>query len=195
MNEYRVKGLTCANCTRELQDQIQKLEHGENANLSYNTGKLTVDPNVSLSDIRRVLKSEGAFIEENNHDNEEEGHSHSHGHLNHFNAKRLLLIAAAVFGITVLFDGKLPLSVVIAMDLFSMAISGYPTFIKGIKNLFRFKFNIDTLMTIASYWRCRHWGVEGSDACCLTVWFKRMVRRTWYGESASIHGNPVSSST
>lgn len=29
------------------------------------------------------------------------------------------------------------------------AFSGYSTFLKGLKNLFKFKFNIDTLMTIA----------------------------------------------
>src|SRR5690606_1103768 len=29
------------------------------------------------------------------------------------------------------------------------ALSGYSTFLKGLKNLFKFKFNIDTLMTIA----------------------------------------------
>ncbi|MFH5186533.1 cation-translocating P-type ATPase [Paenibacillus sp. TAB 01] len=62
MQEYRVKGLSCANCTRELEEQIQKLEHGENATLSYNSGKLRVDSRVPLSHIRDILKGDGAYI-------------------------------------------------------------------------------------------------------------------------------------
>lgn len=37
----------------------------------------------------------------------------------------------------------------IALFIIAAAISGYQTFIQGVKNLFRLKFNIDTLMTIA----------------------------------------------
>ncbi|TXK84377.1 cation-translocating P-type ATPase [Paenibacillus sp. N3.4] len=158
MKEYQVKGLTCAHCTQELQDEIQKLEHGSDAILSYNTGKLRVNPNVSMSDVSSVLKSEGAYIdahaahaahEHHHHDHDEEGHAHSHDHSGNSNTKLLLILAAVLFGITILLDGKVPTSAAIIMYLISMAISGYPTFLKGIKNLFRFKFNIDTLMTIA----------------------------------------------
>ena len=42
--EYRVQGLSCPNCTREMQEEIQKLDHGNNARLSYNSGKLTLSP-------------------------------------------------------------------------------------------------------------------------------------------------------
>lgn len=149
-NEYRIKGLTCVNCTRELEEQIQKLENGSDAKLSYNTGKLSVNPEISLVDVKNVLKSDGAYIEEDIEQHKQDASDeHSQDNSSQSNAKRLLILAAVVFGITVLIEGVVPNIVAILLFLFSMAISGYPTFVKGIKNLFRFKFNIDTLMTIA----------------------------------------------
>lgn len=38
-------------------------------------------------------------------------------------------------------------SIVIYMT--AIALSGYKTFVKGLKNIIRFRFNMDTLMTIA----------------------------------------------
>lgn len=159
MNEYRVKGLTCANCARELQDQIQKLEHGDSAILSYNTAKLKLDPKVSLNAVRNVLKSDGAYIEENTHDQEHvHGHVHSHKHGDEGDShvhvpntaiKRLLIIATIIFGAALFVDGKIAVPFVIPLYLISMALSGYQTFMKGIRNLLHFKFNIETLMTIA----------------------------------------------
>jgi Cd2+/Zn2+-exporting ATPase len=49
----------------------------------------------------------------------------------------------------ILLQGRVMDGIDIGMYLVAMAISGYSTFIKGVKNLIRFKFNIDTLMTIA----------------------------------------------
>lgn len=90
---------------------------------------------------------------DHDHDHEEHGHSHGHDHdhdHSHGAGMKQLLIAATVsFGAAVLLDGRLTEWIVIPLYLLAIGISGYPTFIKGIKNLGRFKFNIDTLMTIA----------------------------------------------
>ncbi|MFD2614804.1 heavy metal translocating P-type ATPase [Paenibacillus gansuensis] len=156
MKEYRVKGLTCANCTMELQEEIQKLEHGATATLSYNTGKMTLDPNVPLNKVKAILKSDGAFIEEEYVHGHPHNHAHGHdafGHDHHHDTgsrmKRLLLILAALFAIAVFAEGTAADSAAIALYLTSMALSGYTTFLKGVRNLVRLKFNIDTLMTIA----------------------------------------------
>ena len=63
MKEYRIKGLSCVNCTLELEQQLKKLEHGETATLSYTSGKLKLDPLVSLPSVERILKSERAYID------------------------------------------------------------------------------------------------------------------------------------
>ncbi|WP_040932191.1 heavy-metal-associated domain-containing protein, partial [Paenibacillus larvae] len=81
MKEYRVKGLSCGNCAQMLEQRIQELEHGENATLSYNSGKLRIDPQVSLPDVKQILKSDGAYIqaESSQVQGRDESHDHSHG--------------------------------------------------------------------------------------------------------------------
>ncbi|WP_062352874.1 heavy metal translocating P-type ATPase [Bacillus kwashiorkori] len=160
MAEYKLKGLSCANCARELQEAIQKLENGQNAKVLYNSGKLIVDEQVNMKKVEKILASDGAFIV-NKTDNGDpnrltrtESHNHSHGHDHvheHTNQKLkvLLSLATTVFILTIIFENNLPPSIAIGSFLFATAISGYTTFLKGLKNLTQFKFNIDTLMTIA----------------------------------------------
>ncbi|SEG66547.1 cation-translocating P-type ATPase [Paenibacillus sp. UNC499MF] len=166
MEEHRIKGLTCANCTRELEEQIQKLEHGAEARLSYNSGKLTVDSRISMPAVEKILSSDGAYFVKpqpaGGHSHEGHGHSHNghshghdHGHDHDHGGQsnraitRNLVISAVLFAIAFFTDGRVPAYVSIPLYLIIMALSGYMTFVKGAKNLFRLKFNIDTLMTIA----------------------------------------------
>lgn len=58
-------------------------------------------------------------------------------------------ISTGLFLVTIFFATSLPNILAVLFYLTAITISGYQTFIKGLKNLFRFKFNIDTLMTIA----------------------------------------------
>lgn len=62
MKEYQVKGLTCANCARALEEQIQSLPYGEGATLSYNSGKLRVHERIDLEKVRAILATDGAYI-------------------------------------------------------------------------------------------------------------------------------------
>lgn len=174
--EYRVQGLSCPNCTREMQEEIQKLDHGNNARLSYNSGKLTLSPHVNLSRVETILKSDGARIvhapqtalsaaggaeaqpahsshshgSAQGHDHEHShGHAHEHSHGGEGNMKWLLSISAVFYLLTFLLEGKVPEPIVIALYAGAMILSGYTTFLRGLRNLTRFKFNMDTLMTVA----------------------------------------------
>ncbi|MDB5056492.1 MAG: cadA [Bacilli bacterium] len=168
MEQLRVKGLSCANCTRELEQEIQKLEHGEGATLSYNSGRLTVHPKVSLVHVAKILKQEGAYLEqifvevssdkhshehgnENKHSLHDNEHNHSHDDHEHtIGGIHLKLIGAAIiFGIGLLLQNQLPSFITIGFFLMAMVLGGYATWFKGLKNLLRFRFNIDTLMTLA----------------------------------------------
>lgn len=157
VNEYRVKGLSCGHCALKLEGEIKRLDHGDTASLSFNSGRLLLDPEVSISKVESILKSEGAFIEKNTsdsheghhhdgHEHDHAGHDHSHGNKKMF---RLLIASAVIYVAAIILDSTLPSNIVIPMYLLATAISGYTTFIRGLKNLFRLVFNIDTLMTIA----------------------------------------------
>lgn len=146
MDEFRVKGLTCANCTRELQEEINKLPSGQTASLSYNTGKLKLESAVDLNKVKKVLSSDGAYIEADDHD---EQHDHDHHHPSGINWIVLLSISTVFYIAGFLTDYFLHEYIAIGFFLAATVLSGYQTFIKGLKNLFKLKFNIETLMTIA----------------------------------------------
>lgn len=151
MTEYRVKGLSCGNCALMLEHEIRQLEHGETATLSFNSGKLIVDERVPLDKVKNILKTDRAYIErENAHSHE--GHNHQGDHDHSQGNKRMIGILAAstvIYLSAIWVDGQAAASTVILLYLIATVLSGYSTFIKGLKNLFRLKFTIGTLMTIA----------------------------------------------
>lgn len=156
MNELRVKGLSCPNCAASLEQQIKQLNHGDNAVLSYNSGLLKVDSRVPLNQVEKILKTDGAWIvkgkpsDARSHDSHDHDHAHDLSHDHGSSRMRNLVIAAAIlYGAALLLEGTLPASAVIGLYLVATVISGYTTFIRGLKNLIKFKFTIDTLMTIA----------------------------------------------
>lgn len=64
MIQYRVKGLSCANCAKNLEEEIQKLEYGENAKLNFQSSKLYVNEEINIAKVKKILASDGAYIEE-----------------------------------------------------------------------------------------------------------------------------------
>ncbi len=142
MDEYKVKGLTCANCTRELQEEINKLPSGESASLSYNTGKLKIENSVDINRVKKILLSDGAYIES-------EDHQHEYQHHSDVNWVVLLSVSVFFYIAGFIMDSTFNEYMAIGMFLAATVLSGYKTFLKGLKNLSKLKFNIETLMTIA----------------------------------------------
>ncbi|MCR8656995.1 heavy metal translocating P-type ATPase [Paenibacillus endoradicis] len=169
MNEYRVKGLSCGGCAQRIEDELKQLEHGKDSSLSYKSGKLTISPQISMSKVNKILKSDGAYIahqlnDEHNHSDshahvtdEHHGHDHSHGDHGHDHSHAdsnkkiltLLITSGVIYTAALLLDGVIDQQAIILLYLAATIISGYTTFMRGLKNLLSVKFNIDTLMTIA----------------------------------------------
>ncbi|TCM88573.1 Cd2+/Zn2+-exporting ATPase [Paenibacillus sp. BK033] len=167
MNEYRIKGLSCAGCAQRIEKEIKQLDHGEDATLSYNSGKLKISPEISMPEVNRILKSDGAYVSEqlnrqadshahsrNSHNHSHGDHNHEHGDHNHEHGDgnqtlKLLIASGILYAAAILLDGVLPKWPVIILYFIAAVISGYPTFFRGLKNLIKLTFNIDTLMTIA----------------------------------------------
>ncbi|MDP5275038.1 heavy metal translocating P-type ATPase [Chengkuizengella axinellae] len=145
MKEYKIEGLSCASCAADMEEKIQKLDHGETAAILYNSSKLKIDEEANLSKVKKILASDGAAIVSD--EEQEHGHVHTHAHNNKL--KLFLGISTGLFLLTIIFEAFLPNILSVLFYLTAITISGYQTFIKGLKNLFRLKFNIDTLMTIA----------------------------------------------
>ncbi|NBI30129.1 heavy metal translocating P-type ATPase [Chengkuizengella marina] len=142
MKEYKIEGLSCASCAADMEEKIKKLDHGESAAISFNASKLKIDEGANISKVKKILASDGASLITN-----EEQHDHSHTHNNKL--KLFLGISTGLFLLTIIFEASFPNILSVIFYLTAITMSGYQTFIKGLKNLFRLKFNIDTLMTIA----------------------------------------------
>ncbi|MGG3916385.1 heavy metal translocating P-type ATPase [Rossellomorea vietnamensis] len=147
MDEYKLQGLSCGNCAREMEEEINKLENGEGSRILYNSSKLYLNKGVDMQKVEKILTADGAALVKDHGD--EHGHDHSHEHTNSNTMKILLGMSAIIFFSAIYVDSQLDNLVPVIMYLTAAATSGYPTFIKGAKNLLKFKFNIDTLMTIA----------------------------------------------
>ncbi|MCA1055437.1 cadmium-translocating P-type ATPase [Rossellomorea aquimaris] len=151
MNEYKLQGLSCGNCAREMEEEINKLENGEGSRILYNSSKLVLSDGVDMKSVEKILTADGAAIVKNQHDDHAHGHAHdhSHGHGDNMRMKILLGLSVIIFGSAIYVDTQTTSLLPVFMYLTAAATSGYPTFIKGAKNLLKLKFNIDTLMTIA----------------------------------------------
>lgn len=190
--EYRVQGLSCANCARELQEEIRRLDHGQDAALMYNSGRLLARPEIDLERVQRILKRDGASLADgpdrgkgglrggqgsghsrdhhhgHNHAHDhvhdhahshphghshEQSHSDSHGHEHEHADGQLgqwpLTLAALLYAATFVAESRLPGQVIVLMHIASIVLSGYSTFTRGLRNLLRLKFNMETLMTVA----------------------------------------------
>ncbi|GIN70810.1 putative cadmium-transporting ATPase [Bacillus sp. J14TS2] len=141
MAEYKLQGLSCANCAREMEEDIQKLEHGKDAKVLFNSSKLIVSDQVELQKIEKILAADGAVLVK------QEADPQDHRSIQHL----ILLIGLSVllFASALLVEGTSQSWIAILLFLVAAALSGYTTFIKGLKNIVKFKFNIDTLMSIA----------------------------------------------
>nr|WP_216367546.1 cation-translocating P-type ATPase [Anoxybacillus sp. EFIL] len=129
--------MTCANCARALEEQIQSLPYGEGATLSYNSGKLRVNERVNLEKVRAILATDGAYMVEDEKSQRKRN-------------PLLYLVGTSIFLFVMAFLlERFTGNEVVSIYIIATALSGYKTFIKGLKNIVRFRFNMDTLMTIA----------------------------------------------
>lgn len=138
MKEYRVQGISCGGCAMRMEQEIRELQHGANATLNYNSGKLKVNEAISMEAVRRILKSDGAAIVPPVH-----SRGGSLGKL------KPVIAATVLYAVGLLCDGSAAPVIVVTLYLAATAMSGYPTFMKGLRNLLRLRFTMDTLMTVA----------------------------------------------
>ncbi len=86
---------------------------------------------------------------DHSHDRNHDGHDHEHEH-GGGNRMLYLLIASTIGYFAALgLDGQSSSAIVLPLYIAAIVLSGYGTFLRGLRNLAKLRFNIDTLMTIA----------------------------------------------
>ncbi len=150
---YTLQNLNCAHCAGKIEQKIASTEGFENVSFNFATKKLSfaTDKKEPLDEIQAICDSieDGVTVVNNdvNFDREK-----NKGRLK---ASTAMLIAAVVFGVGALaieiFASQFAVSYwfELGLSLAAVVLAGYKTFIKGIKNLVKFRFEEAGLLTIA----------------------------------------------
>jgi len=145
MKAYRVQGFTCTNCAAIFENNVKGLAGVEDAKVNFGASKVYVKGNTTIEELEKA----GAFENLKIRDEKEQKVKHEPFWKQKENIKvyisAILLIISWFLGERYGEEHILPTIGFAA----SILIGGYSLFIKGLKNLSRLQFDMNTLMTIA----------------------------------------------
>ncbi|GAB2674277.1 heavy metal translocating P-type ATPase [Paenibacillus thermoaerophilus] len=141
---YRVRGFTCANCAAIFEKNVKNLPGVQDAQVNFGASKLTVYGNATVEELEKAGAFENLKVtpEKERAAEKKEPFWKENGDVL---VSALLLIAGYLFGERY-GEGNWLSSLAYGA---SILIGGYALFVKGIKNLLRFQFDMNTLMTVA----------------------------------------------
>ncbi|MGG6447675.1 heavy metal translocating P-type ATPase [Pseudobacillus badius] len=145
MKTYRIQGFTCANCANIFENNVKELPGVQDAKVNFGASKVYVQGNVTIEELEKA----GAFENLKVRDEKEQKVEREPFWKQKENIKvyisAILLMISWVLGEQYGEEHILPTIGYAA----SILIGGYSLFIKGLKNLSRLKFDMNTLMTVA----------------------------------------------
>ncbi|MGF9798566.1 heavy metal translocating P-type ATPase [Brevibacillus agri] len=143
---YRVQGFTCTGCAAIFEKNVKELPGVHDAQVNFGASKLTVIGEASLEELEKVGAFEGLKIYP-----EKQQRTMQLESFWKKQATRTTLVSLLFFLAGWLMaeqDGKDSLSSVLLYGT-SILIGGYTLFRKGLRNLVRLQFDMNTLMTVA----------------------------------------------
>src|SRR5699024_4014587 len=142
---YKLQGLSCANCATKFEKNIQDIDTVDSAKVNFAAQKVTVAGEVTIDQLEKA----GAFdhIKVRSQNDDAFQHVPFWKKRENILAGISLVILLMGLGLQFTFGKEHPL--VITTFIIAILVGGYDLFITGIKNLFRFYFDLHTLMSIA----------------------------------------------
>lgn len=141
---YRVQGFTCTNCAAIFEKNVKNLPGVQEAQVNFGASKVTVFGEATVEELEKAGAFENLKIipESERVEEKKEPFWKAHG-------KVVLSAVLLLFGYLLgqQFGEEHVLTAVVYAA--SILIGGYELFIKGIKNLFRLQFDMNTLITVA----------------------------------------------
>ena len=167
---YRIGGMDCANCAREVQEGVSRLKGVRDVRVDFMTEKMTLDGDVPFDTLKARVEALGKTIvkpdqhEHDDHESEDDHHHHAASgpttggiigfvrYLANENETRLALIGGGIILATLLLTlMRLPANSANLIYIGATAIALMPIARSGLKTLFiNHDFNINLLMTIAA---------------------------------------------
>ncbi|MCM3703150.1 heavy metal translocating P-type ATPase [Paenibacillus macerans] len=139
-NVYRVQGFTCTNCAGIFEKNVKNLPGVRDAQVNFGASKITVYGNTTIEDLEKAGAFESLKVTPEKQRTIEKKKPFLQEHWN-VALSAVLLVAGYVLG-----EGSILADLTFAA---SIIIGGYKLFEKGLKNLFRFQFDMNALMTVA----------------------------------------------
>lgn len=145
MRAYRVQGFTCTNCAAIFEDNVRNLPGVDDAKVNFGASKVYVQGNATIEELEKA----GSFENLKIRDEKEQLIEHEPFWKRKENIK--VYISAILLVISWFLGEQLGEKNILPTIGYGAAIliGGYSLFIKGLKNLSRLKFDMNTLMTIA----------------------------------------------
>lgn len=144
-NVYRLQGLTCANCAAQFEKNIREIDTVEKVQVNFGASKVVVQGDITVKQLEKAGAFDGITVYKEN----EEMTTQQPFWEKRENILALISFSLLIIGIILRLNLHNEHSIVIAIFILSIVIGGYDLFIAGFKNLFRFYFDMKTLMTIA----------------------------------------------
>lgn len=141
---YRIQGFKCAHCAQTFEENVKHLQGVTDAQVNFGAAKLTVYGNTSIVALEKAGEFEGLKVIPENETFNEVKEPFWKTNWNVLLAA-LFLIAGVIGEKTI---GETHYATIAAF-LLAIIIGGYDLFITGFKNLFKLRFDMKTLMTIA----------------------------------------------
>ncbi|USK36152.1 cadmium-translocating P-type ATPase [Bacillus sp. F19] len=143
-NVYRVQGFTCAGCAGKFERNVKELDGVQDAKVNFGAAKLMVVGNASIKELEKA----GAFENLKLTPEKEKIQAVKEPFLKKYGSLLASGLFIAIGYLSMMMYGEESIQSVLAF-LAAIIIGGYSLFIVGFKNLFRFEFDMKTLMTIA----------------------------------------------
>ena len=144
---YRIYGLSCANCAAQFEKNVCNLPGVKEAKVNFGASKITVFGDASVEEIEKAGAFENLKIRP-------EHEIPSENHLPFWKKKENLHILISALFLIIAWSVSLQAGenlLAVLLYTASMVAGGYRLFIHGLKNLIRFEFQMNTLMTIAVF--------------------------------------------
>ncbi|MCM3441347.1 heavy metal translocating P-type ATPase (plasmid) [Metabacillus halosaccharovorans] len=145
MKTYRVQGFTCTNCAAIFENNVKELPGIQNAKVNFGASKVYVQGNTTIEELEKA----GAFENLKIRDEKEQRVESEPFWKQKENIK--VYISAILLVVSWFLGEQYGEENILATIGYAASIltGGYSLFIKGLKNLTRLQFDMNTLMTIA----------------------------------------------
>lgn len=145
MKTYRVQGFTCTNCAAIFENNVKELPGVQDAKVNFGASKVYVKGNTTIEELEKAGAFENLKIRGDKEQKVEREPFWKQKENIKVYISAILLVISWFLGEQYGENHILPMIGYGA----SILIGGYTLFVKGLKNLSRLKFDMNTLMTIA----------------------------------------------